>query len=166
MSDCFVADSSLLGAAGRGGEIFQASMRWERACIMASQVGLMRNTLERCVDYAKQRKQFGKPIAAFGSVSDKIADMKIAVDASRALVLRVGWLMDHGHDPMTAAAVAKAFVAEANVRTHLEAVQVHGGYGYMAEAGMERRLRDAVGGRIYSGTTEVQKRIIARGIGL
>jgi alkylation response protein AidB-like acyl-CoA dehydrogenase len=141
-------------------------MRWERACIMASQVGLMRKTLERCIEYARQRRQFGKPIAQFESVADKIADMRIAVDASRALVLRVGWLMDRGHDPMIAAAVAKAFIAEANVRTHLEAVQVHGGYGYMTDFEIERGLRDAIGGRIYSGTTEIQKRIIARGMGL
>jgi hypothetical protein len=166
VNDCFVADSALLGVTGRGGDVFQASMRWERACIMASQVGLMRKTLERCIEYARQRRQFGKPIAQFESVADKIADMRIAVDASRALVLRVGWLMDHGHDPMIAAAVAKAFIAEANVRTHLEAVQVHGGYGYMTDFEIERGLRDAIGGRIYSGTTEIQKRIIARGMGL
>jgi alkylation response protein AidB-like acyl-CoA dehydrogenase len=92
--------------------------------------------------------------------------MRISVDASRALVLRVGWLMDYGFDPMLAAAVAKAFVAEANVRLHLEAVQVHGGYGYMTDFEIERSLRDAVGGRIYSGTTEIQKRIIARQMGL
>lgn len=164
--DCFVPDSCLLGTSGRGGDVFQASMRWERACIMASQVGGMRRTLERCIEYARHRKQFGKPIAEFESVADKIADMRIAVDASRALVLRVGWLMDHGHDPMMAAAVAKAFIAEANVRTHLEAVQVHGGYGYMTDFEIERGLRDAIGGRIYSGTTEIQKRIIAGEMGL
>jgi alkylation response protein AidB-like acyl-CoA dehydrogenase len=166
VSDCFVPDSSLLGTTGRGGDVFQASMRWERACIMASQVGGMRRILERCLEYVRQRRQFGRPIAEFESVADKIADMRIAVDASRALVLRVGWLMDHGHDPMLAAAVAKAFIAEANVRTHLEAIQVHGGYGYMTDFEIERGLRDAIGGRIYSGTTEIQKRIIASEMGL
>jgi alkylation response protein AidB-like acyl-CoA dehydrogenase len=166
VEDCFVPDSAMLGVGGQGGEIFTTSMRWERACIMASQVGLMRRTMERCVEYARQRRQFGQAIAKFGSVSDKIADMKVAVDAARALVLRVGWLMDNGHDAMLEAAVAKAFVGEANVKTHLDAIQIHGGYGYMTESEIERGLRDAIGGKIYSGTTEIQKRIIARGLGL
>jgi alkylation response protein AidB-like acyl-CoA dehydrogenase len=166
LDDCFVPDVALLGKPGNGGQIFQTSMRWERACIMSSHVGLMRRTMERCVAYARERRQFGKPIGKYESVADKIADMKIAVDASRALVLRVGWLMDHGFDSTSEAAVAKAFVSEASVRTHLDAVQIHGGYGYMTEFEVERMLRDAVGGTIYSGTSEIQRRIIARGLGL
>lgn len=166
LDDVFVPDSAMLGKPGQGGEIFQTSMRWERACIMASQVGVMRRTMEACVRYARQRRQFGKPIGKFQSVADKIANMKIAVDAARALVLRVGWLMDRGMDPMAEAAVAKAFVSEASVRTHLDAVQIHGGYGYMSEFDVERDLRDAVGGTLYSGTSEIQRRIIARALGL
>ena len=166
LEDCFVPASSVLGAEGQGGEIFQTSMRWERACIMASQVGLMRRTMERCGEYARDRRQFGKPIAKYESIADKIADMEIAVEASRSLVLGAGWLMDQGHDATVPAAVAKAFVSEANVRTHLDAVQIHGGYGYMTELEVERPLRDAVAGTIYSGTSEIQRRIIARGLGL
>jgi alkylation response protein AidB-like acyl-CoA dehydrogenase len=166
LEDCFVPSSAVLGGRGHGGEIFQTSMRWERACIMASHVGLMRRTLGTCVAYARQRRQFGKPIGKFESVADKLANMKIAVDASRGLVLRVGWLMDNGFDTLTEAAVAKAFVSEASVRTHLDAVQVHGGYGYMTEFEIERALRDAIGGTIYSGTSEIQRRVIARGLGL
>ena len=164
--DCFVPAEAMLGKPGQGGEIFQASMRWERACIMASQVGAMRRTMEQCVRYARRRRQFGKPIGKFESVADKVANTKIAVDASRALVLRVGWLMDRGRDAMVEAAVAKAFVSEASVRTHLDAVQIHGGYGYMTDSELERGIRDAVGGTIYSGTSEIQRRIIARGLGL
>ena len=166
LEDCFVPHDAILGGRGHGGQIFQTSMRWERACIMASQVGLMRRTMEACVGYARQRRQFGKPIGKFESVAEKIADMKIAVEASRALVLRVGWLMDNGHDTLTEAAVAKAFVSEANVRTHLDAVQIHGGYGYMTDFEVERALRDSIGGTIYSGTSEIQRRVIARGLGL
>jgi alkylation response protein AidB-like acyl-CoA dehydrogenase len=166
LEDCSVPQSAMLGGSGQGGEIFQTSMRWERACIMASQVGLMRRTMEACVAYARQRRQFGKPIAKFESVADKIAEMKIAVDAARALVLRVGWLMDQGRDAMNEAAVAKVFVSEASVRAHLDAVQIHGGYGYMTEFEIERDLRDAIGGTIYSGTSEIQRRVIARGLGL
>ncbi len=166
LEDCFVPASAMLGGEGQGGEIFQTSMRWERACIMASQVGTMRRTMEACVGYARHRRQFGKPIGKFESVADKIANMKIAVDASRALVLRVGWLMDRGRDTMVEAAVAKTYVSEAAVRTQLDAVQVFGGYGYMTESEIERGLRDAIGGTIYSGTSEIQRRIIARGLGL
>lgn len=166
LDDCFVPTSSMLGKPGQGGEIFNTSMAWERACIMASQVGVMRRTMEACVRYARSRRQFGKPIAKFEAIADKIANMKIAVDAARALVLRVGWLMDNGRDAMVEAAVAKAFVSEANVKTHLDAVQIHGGYGYMVESEIERDLRDALGGTIYSGTSEIQRRIIARGLGL
>jgi hypothetical protein len=166
LDGCFVGEDAMLGAPGQGAEILGTSMRWERACIMASQVGLMRRTMERCVEYARRRKQFGQPIGRYGQVAEKIADMRIAVDASRALVLRVGWLADRGFDTTVEAAVAKAFVSEANVRTHLDAVQVFGGYGYMTEIGIERHLRDAVGGTLYSGTSEIQRRIIARGLGL
>jgi alkylation response protein AidB-like acyl-CoA dehydrogenase len=166
LDDCVVPSSAVLGRIGRGADIFQTSMMWERACIMASQVGLMRRTMEACISYARQRRQFGQPIGKFESVADKIANMKIAIDAARALVLRVGRLMDQGRDATLEAAVAKTFVSEANVRTHLDAVQIHGGYGYTTEFEIERALRDALGGTIYSGTSEIQRRIIARYLGL
>lgn len=164
--DCWVPASAVLGRVGRGAEVFQRSMQWERACIMASQVGLMRRTMEACIEYAGLRRQFGQPIGRFESIADKIADMRVAVDAGRSLVLRVGWLMDQGRDTTVESAIAKLFVSEANVKAHLDAVQIHGGYGYARETEIERALRDAIGGRIYSGTSEIQRRIIARGMGL
>jgi alkylation response protein AidB-like acyl-CoA dehydrogenase len=163
---CFVPDEALLGRRGRGGEIFQSSMRWERACIMASQVGVMQRTLEECVQYAKVRHQFGRPIGSFGEIAAKLANMKTSVDAARGLVLRVGRMMDEGLDVSVEAAEAKVFISEANVRCQLDAVQIHGGYGYMTEQGLERNVRDAIGGTIYSGTSEIQRTIIARGLGL
>jgi alkylation response protein AidB-like acyl-CoA dehydrogenase len=166
LDDCFLPETAILGRVGRGVEVFQRSMMWERACIMASQVGVMRRTLEVCVAHARERRQFGQPIGKFESIADKIANMRIAIDAGRALVLRVGRLMDLGRDATLEAAVAKAFVSEANVRSHLDAVQIHGGYGYTTELQIERALRDAIGGTIYSGTSEIQRRIIARHLGL
>jgi alkylation response protein AidB-like acyl-CoA dehydrogenase len=166
LDDCAVPESAVLGRVGRGAEVFQHSMAWERACIMASQVGLMRRTMDACIAYARERTQFGQPIGRFESIADKIADMRVAIDAGRALVLRVGWLMDHGRDTTLESAIAKLFVSEANVKTHLDAVQIHGGYGYTSEFQVERALRDAIGGRIYSGTSEIQRRIIARRLGL
>jgi hypothetical protein len=141
-------------------------MRWERACIMASQVGVMQRTLEDCLRYAKERTQFGKTIGSFGQIADKLANMKTDIDAARALVLRVGRMMDQGLGASVEAAEAKVFVSEANVRCQLDAVQIHGGYGYITEQGIERSLRDAIGGTIYSGTSEIQRTIIARGMGL
>jgi alkylation response protein AidB-like acyl-CoA dehydrogenase len=166
LDDCHVGKNDILGRADRGAVVFQASMRWERGCIMASQVGGMRRILDRCVEYAKNREQFGKPIGKFGSVAGKIANMKIAVDAGHALLMQVAWLMDQGSDTERDAAVAKTFVSEAAVQVHLDAIQVHGGLGYLSDAGIERGLRDAVGGTIYSGTSEIQRRVIARGLGL
>lgn len=166
LEDCHVPADAMLGKSGQGGEIFTTSMMWERACIMASHVGLMRRTMEQCIDYARTRRQFGKPIGKYESIADKVANMKISVDASRALVLRVGWLMDHGRDTTVEAAVAKTFVSEASVRTHMDALQIHGGYGYTTEFDLERKLRDVLGSTIYSGTSEIQRRIIARGLGL
>jgi alkylation response protein AidB-like acyl-CoA dehydrogenase len=166
LQDCFVPASSMLGKPGQGGEIFTESMRWERACIMASQVGAMRRTMERCIAYAKSRRQFGKPISQYESIADKIANMKIAIDAARALVLRVGWMMTKGLDTTLSAAVAKTFVSEASVKTHMDALQIHGGYGYMTETGIERTLRDVLASTIYSGTSEMQRRNIARRLGL
>lgn len=166
LDDCMVPESAVLGRVGRGGEVFQRSMEWERACIMASQVGLMRRTMETCIEYARERRQFGQPIGKFGAIADKIADMRVSIDAGRALVLRVGRLMDQGRDATLESAIAKLFVSEASVRAHLDAVQIHGGYGYTREFEIERALRDAIGGRIYSGTSEIQRRIIARRLGL
>lgn len=166
LEECIVPADAMLGRQGRGGEIFQTSMAWERACIMASQVGAMRRTMQRCIDYARTREQGGSPIGKYEAIADKIANMKIAIDAGRGLVLRVGWLMDNGYDATLEASVAKAFVSEANVQAHLDAVQIHGGYGYMTEFEIERGLRDAIGGTIYSGTSEIQRRIIAKGLGL
>jgi alkylation response protein AidB-like acyl-CoA dehydrogenase len=166
LDDLFVPHSAVLGKPGRGGDVVQTSMNWERPCIMASQVGTMRRTMEHCIAYARERRQFGKPIGKYQSVANKIADMKIALDASRALVLRVGWLVGHGLNATTEAAVAKVFVSEASVRTHLDAVQIHGAYGYMTEFEVERILRDAIASTIYSGTSEIQRNIIARGLGL
>lgn len=166
LDDCFVPGSNIVGDIDGGVKVFDTAMRWERACIMASQVGVMRRTVETCASYARQRRQFGQPIAKFQAVADKIVNMKIALDASRLLVLRTGWLMDRGHDALTEAAIAKTFVSEASIRAQQDAVQIHGGYGYATEGGIERQLRDAMGGSIYSGTSEIQRRIVARSLSL
>jgi alkylation response protein AidB-like acyl-CoA dehydrogenase len=166
LEGCRVPASSRLGAEGAGVAVFNSAMEWERACIFASHLGAMERLLEETIAYAKQRKQFGKSIARFAPVADKIVDMKVAIDAGRLLLYRVGALKDRGLDAAREAAIAKLFVSEAHVRQALDAVQIHGGYGYAAELGIERELRDAVPGTIYSGTSQMQRKIIARLLGI
>jgi alkylation response protein AidB-like acyl-CoA dehydrogenase len=164
--DCEIPEENLLGKEFAGQMIFTASMEWERICILASHLGMMQRLLETSVKYAKERHQFGKPIGEFPAVSDKIADMDIRLEAARLLLYKAAWLKSKGKHPLREAAIAKAFVGEACVQSCLEAIQIHGGYGYMTEYQIERELRDAISGKIYSGTTEIQKNIIARFLGL
>lgn len=164
--DCRVPDSQRLGREGRGVEIFDCSMEWERGCILASCLGVMCRQLRDCIEHARNRKQFGKPIGKFQSVANRIVDMKVRLDTCRPLVYRIGALKDANIDATLEAAIAKLHVSESFVKSCLDAIQIHGGYGYMTELQLERDLRDSVGSTLYSGTSEIQRNIIARGLGL
>ena len=146
--------------------IFNASMEWERSCILASAVGTMQRQLEACVDYARMRKQFGQPIGKFQGVANKVADMYLRLEAARLLIYQAAWLGQQGKPAVAAAAAAKLFTSEAWVASSLDAIQLHGAYGYMKESGIERDLRDAVASTIYSGTSEIQRVIVSRMLGL
>ena len=159
--DCEVPLENLLGQRRRGPAIFTASMEWERICILASHLGAMQRMLETSVKYAKERHQFGQPIGQFAPISDKIAEMDIRLETSRLVLYKAAWLKSQGKHPLREASIAKAYVADACIKTALDAIQIHGGYGYMTEYQIERELRDAISGKIYSGTTEIQKKIIA-----
>ena len=164
--DCFVPDSARLGPEGAGMRIFSSAMEWERACIFAGHLGAMERLLDDCISYAKKRKQFGQPIAKFESIADKIVDMKVAIEAGRWLLYKVGWLAGKGKNAVLEAAMAKLFVSEMHNQAALAALQLHGGYGYMKEYPIEREVRDALSGTLYSGTSEMQRKIIARCLGL
>ena len=164
--DCFVPDSARLGPEGAGMRIFNSAMEWERACIFAGHLGAMERLLDDCISYAKKRKQFGQPIAKFESIADKIVDMKVAIEAGRWLLYKVGWLAGKGKNAVLEAAMAKLFVSEMHNQAALAALQLHGGYGYMKEYPIEREVRDALSGTLYSGTSEMQRKIIARCLGL
>ena len=166
LQDCLVPAGSRLGAEEAGMAIFNSSMEWERSCLFASVVGAMRRQLETCVAYARSREQFGQPIGKFQGVSGKLADMYVRLEAARSLIYKVAWLKAQGKSAPAEAAAAKLFTSEAWVRSSQDAIQVHGAYGYMKEAGIERDLRDAVAGTIYSGTSEIQRVVIARMLGL
>ena len=164
--ECRVPVANRRGREGRGAEVFECSMEWERGCILASCLGVMRRQLEECTAHARSRKQFGKAIGKFQSVANRLVDMKVRLDSCRPLVYRIGALKDAGRDATMEAAIAKLQVSESFVKSSLDAVQVFGGYGYMVEQQIERDLRDAVGSTLYSGTTEIQRNIIARKMGL
>ena len=164
--DCRVPVTARLGREGRGVAVFESSMEWERGSILATCLGVMRRQLEQCIQHAQTRKQFGKPIGKYQSVANRIADMKVRLETARPLVYKIGWLKQQGHDAQMDAAVAKLYVSDCFVKSALDAIHTFGGYGYMTEQEVERDLRDAVGSTIYSGTSDIQRAIIARGLGL
>jgi len=164
--DCFVPEDSRLGQAGIGARIFNSSMEWERAGILASHVGAMEWQLERCIRYARERQQFGQPIGSFQSVANRIVDMKVRLETARLLLYKVAWLKKIGKSAAMEAAMAKLYLSESFVQSSLDAIRVHGGYGFTTEFEVERDLRDSVGGTLYSGTSDIQRTIIARLLGL
>lgn len=163
---CRVPDANVLGVPGQGGAIFQHSMTWERSCLFAGWVGAMERTLERCVEHARTRRQFGRRIGGFQAVSHRIADMKLRLEAARWLLYRACWLVDHGEDATVAVALSKLAVSEAAVQSGLDAISIFGGRGYLVDHGIEEVLRDAVPTTIFSGTSDIQREMVARGVGL
>lgn len=166
LDDCYVPADCRLGKEGAGQAIFATAMEWERAFILAPALGTMQRQLEQCVRYARLRRQFGKPIGQYEAVSSKIADMQVRLETARLLLYRTAWLKGAGRRLTREPAEVKLYVSEAWVQTAQDAVQVHGGSGYMVETGLERDLRDALASKIYSGTSEIQRVMIASFLGL
>ncbi|MAF64640.1 MAG: acyl-CoA dehydrogenase [Planctomycetes bacterium] len=166
LDDCEVPARMRLGKEGAGQNLFTHSMTWERSCILAGAVGTMERLLETCVAYAKGRRQFGQQIGKFQLVATKLVDMKARLETSRALLYKAAWLRDQGRSIFLEAAMAKLQISESWVQSAQDAVAIHGGYGYMCEYEVERELRDALGSRLYSGTSEIQRSIIAALMGL
>jgi hypothetical protein len=159
--DCEVPAENVLGREGLGQAIFTASMEWERICILASHLGMMRRLLETSLQYATDRQQFGQPIGQFPAIASKIAEMDIRLETARLILYKAGWLKKQGKHPLREAAIAKTYVSEACIQSCLDAIQIHGGYGYMTDYQIERELRDSIASKIYSGTSEIQKMILA-----
>jgi alkylation response protein AidB-like acyl-CoA dehydrogenase len=166
LDDVYVPCEQVVGGVGGGARVFLTAMDWERALLGATHVGTMQRLLETAVRYARTRVAGGQPIGKFQGVSHKIADMKVRLEAARLLVYRAAWQLDRSRTPALDASIAKLFVSEALVSSALDTVQVHGGYGYTTEYGIERVLRDAVASPLYSGTSEMQRNTIASWLGL
>ena len=141
-------------------------MEWERSCLFATHLGAMESELEKCIQYAKERQQFGSPIGKFQSISHKIADMKMRIELSKLILYKVATMKAQGKRAPVESAVAKLFISESYVATSLDAIQIHGAYGFTTEFDLERNLRDSIAGKIYSGTSEIQRNIIAAFLGL
>ncbi len=164
--DVYVGCDAVLGTVGGGSGIFTHAMDWERVCLFASHIGQMERLLEQSVQYARTRTQFGKAIGKYQAVAHKIADMKVQLEAARLLTYRSASRLERTRTVGMDAAMTKLFVSESLVRAALDTVQIFGGYGYSTEYEVERALRDAIGSTIYSGTSEMQRNIIARWLSL
>jgi alkylation response protein AidB-like acyl-CoA dehydrogenase len=166
LDDCRVPEDCLLGKPGMGFPILDYVMRWEILACFSVAIGGMQRRLDRCVAYARMRKQFGKPIGSYQAVSHKLVDMKIRLEVSRLWLRETARKMQDGANVSMDVAITKLLASEAAVASALDAIQVFGGYGYTTEYGLERDLRDAIGGTIYSGTSEIQRNRIASLMGV
>ena len=161
-NECFVPDENRLGKEGAGWAITNYSLEYDRCCILASQLGAMEYQLDQNLKFVKEREQFGQPIHKFQSVSNRIADMKLRLETSRLLLYRVAWLKSQAKSAMLDAALLKLQLSESFVSSSLDSIRNHGGSGFLTEYEVERNLRDAVGGVIYAGTSDIQRNIISQ----
>lgn len=158
--ECFIPEGALLGNVGEGFKIAMSALDNGRYGVAAGCVGIIEGCIDACVKYARERHQFGRPIASFQLVQDMIARMVVDRDAARLLVYRTGDLKNRGIRNTLETSIAKYYASEAAVRAATDAIQVHGAYGYSNEYPVERYLRDAKVATIYEGTSQIQKLII------
>ena len=165
-TDVRVPASAVLGEVDRGWEAVDSYLWYERLCLSATRVGAATAAFDYALEYAKTRKQFGRPIGEFQAISHKLADMKVMLDISRMLVYRFAWLLAQGKATRHDAAVVKLYTGESYKTISDLGLQILGGYGYCMEYPMQRFFRDARLAVIGAGTSEIQRNIIARGLGL
>jgi short-chain 2-methylacyl-CoA dehydrogenase len=163
---CAVPEGNLLGERGRGFHQFMEILNGGRISVAAMGVGLAQGAYDLALAYAKERRQFGKPISEFQAIQFQLADMATEIDAGRQLVYRAAWLKDAGREYALAAAQAKLFTGILSNRVVNAALQIHGGYGFMEEFAISRLYRDQKILEIGEGTNEVQRMVIAKHLGL
>ena len=161
--DCEIPAENLIGREGAGFLMAMQTVEWDRSALLAPFIGGMTYVLEKCIAYSAERYQFGRPIGRFQAIKHKLADMKIFIEAARSLCYRIAWCKDQGR-PLNflEAAVAKLFIGDWSLGPANDAVVLHGGYGYCHEYEVERYFRDSRLAPIGGGTSEIQKRIIAK----
>ncbi|MED4659100.1 acyl-CoA dehydrogenase family protein, partial [Bacillus licheniformis] len=161
-----VPKQNLLGSPEKGFKQFLNTLDGGRISIAALAVGIAQGAFEAALTYARERKQFGRPISYFQAIQFKLADMAMEIELARNMVLKAAWLKDQGRPFTKEAAFAKLYASEMAFRTCNQSIQIHGGYGYMKEYGVERMLRDAKLMEIGEGTSEIQRLVIARQLGI
>jgi len=165
-SDCAVPEGNLLGERGKGFGQFLEILDGGRISVAAMGLGLAQGAYDLAYSYAKERKQFGRPISSFQAIQFQLADMAVEIEAARQLVYKAAWLKDQDRPFAEAAAMAKLYTGELSHRVANQALQIHGGYGYMDEFAISRFYRDQKILEIGEGTNEVQRMVIAKHLGL
>jgi len=164
--ECALPEDNLIGKQGQGAFIFNEIIEWERILFGACHVGTMARICESCVRYARERKQFGQPIGKYQSIANKIVGIKMNLELARLMVYKAASMKDDKKRASLEASIIKVFASENLKKACLDAVQIHGAYGYMTEFEIERDLRDSISSTIYSGTAEINTLIIAKLLGL
>nr|WP_256502733.1 acyl-CoA dehydrogenase family protein [Desulfuromonas sp. KJ2020] len=164
--NCEVSVSELLGKEGQGAILFNESMEWERSLLPAAHLGTLERIFEISLKYARERSAFGKSIGSYQAIANKITTMKMNLELGKGILHKCALIKDSKKRASLEASICKLFISESLKQACLDAVQIHGGYGYMCEYEVERDLRDSLAATIYSGTSEMQHNIIARMIGL
>lgn len=166
LEECRVPRENLIGQEGSGAIFFQNSMEWEKNLIFVNALGAMEKQVEMCLKHTQLRMSQGRPLCKQPIVAHRIAEMKLRLETSRLLTYRAAWLKSQKKMNGLESALAKWHTSEAYVQNCRDAIQIFGGYGYMAEYDLERELRDAIAGTIYSGTTEIQKNLVSGLMGM
>ena len=161
LNNCVVPKSARLGSNNGGVSIFNYSMDYERPFLFSFQIGLMEKQLQSCSEYSRQRIQYNKPIREFQSISNKLADMKIRLEVSKLLCYKIATNKQKQKASSIDSSIAKIYISESIVNNCISAMEIYGAYGYTKEYSIERNLRDSFAGKIYSGTTDIQRNIIS-----
>jgi len=159
-----VSSENLVGSEGIGFKIALTTLDGGRIGIAAQALGIAQASLDASIAYSKERVQFGKPIADKQAVQVKLADMAMGIETARLLTYKAAWAKQNGHDYGHLASMAKVYASEVAMKASSDCVQIHGGYGYIRETGVERLMRDAKITQIYEGTSEIQRLVIARSL--
>ena len=162
LNNCKIPSENLLGKEGDGYKIAMSALGGGRIGIASQAVGIARSSLESAINYSSERKQFGKTINSFGAIQAKLADMATGIDAARLLVWKAASLKDLNKKFIKESSMAKLFASDIAMKASTECVQIHGGYGYIKEYGIERLMRDAKITQIYEGTSEIQQLVISK----
>jgi L-prolyl-PCP dehydrogenase len=166
LEDCPVDEASRVGEEGAGAAVFHSSMAWERACLFAQYLGVMDRQLDEVVAFARERRQFGKALGRHQAIAHRAADMKMRLDSGRLLLHRACWMKSQGRDCDLEISLAKLAISEAAIQSGLDTIQIFGALGIKSETNVAAALLDALPGTIFSGTSEIQRDLVARGLGL